>query len=85
MDSNAGVVHAIETEGRIVDARHIETDANLPVGRHVRLVVLLSTSETDIAESEWLRAAARNPAFAFLTDADEDIYSLKDGEPFVRP
>jgi hypothetical protein len=33
-------------------------------------------------ENEWLRAAARNPAFADLAAREEDIYSLSDGEPF---
>jgi hypothetical protein len=33
-------------------------------------------------ETEWLRAAASNPAFYFLNDPAEDIYSLSDGEPF---
>ena len=77
-------LRAIETHGRVVDARHIETDADLPVGRQVRVVVLLMTTEDDISESEWLAAAANDPAFAFLADAAEDIYSLKDGKPFGR-
>lgn len=77
-------MRAIETQGRVVDARHIETDADLPVGRQVRVVVLLPTTDDDLSESEWLAAAARNPAFAFLADAAEDLYSLEDGEPFVR-
>ena len=33
-------------------------------------------------EAEWLRAAIHSPAFAFLSDPEEDIYSLADGEPF---
>ncbi len=33
-------------------------------------------------ETDWLRAAAHNPAFDFLSDPEEDIYSLADGEPF---
>ncbi|HZY43055.1 MAG TPA: hypothetical protein VFF59_13775 [Anaerolineae bacterium] len=33
-------------------------------------------------ESEWLYAAARNPAFAFLHEPQEDIYTLDDGQPF---
>jgi hypothetical protein len=33
-------------------------------------------------ESKWLPAAARNPAFDFLTDSVEDVYSLDDGKPF---
>ncbi len=33
-------------------------------------------------ENEWLRAAAHNPAFAFLKEPLEDIYTLSDGKPF---
>jgi len=33
-------------------------------------------------ESEWLRAAATNPAFDFLKGPEEDIYTLADGKPF---
>ncbi len=38
--------------------------------------------EEDIDESEWLQAAAKNPAFDFLEDPAEDIYSITDGKPF---
>lgn len=38
--------------------------------------------EEDIVESEWLHAAARNPAFDELGRAEEEIYSLEDGKPF---
>lgn len=38
--------------------------------------------ETD-EEREWLWAAATNPAFGFLKDAEEDVYSPDDGRPFV--
>lgn len=79
------VLRAIETQGRVVDARHIETDADLPVGRRVRVVVLLPAVDEDPSESEWLAAASRNPAFDFLADAAEDIYSPEDGVPFVHP
>jgi hypothetical protein len=34
------------------------------------------------SEAEWLYAAARNPAFAFLHEPQEDIYTLDDGQPF---
>lgn len=36
----------------------------------------------EIDESEWLRAAATNPAFDFLKNPEEDIYTLDDGKPF---
>lgn len=33
-------------------------------------------------EQNWLRLASHNPAFAFLHEPSEDIYTLEDGEPF---
>jgi hypothetical protein len=38
--------------------------------------------DSDISETEWLHAAAANPAFDFLKDPEEDIYMLSDGRPF---
>jgi len=38
--------------------------------------------QSNIDEQEWLRAAAANPAFDFLKEPGEDIYTLADGEPF---
>ncbi|WP_199246354.1 hypothetical protein [[Phormidium] sp. ETS-05] len=35
----------------------------------------------DMDEADWLMAAASNPVFDFLKDA-EDIYTLADGQPF---
>jgi len=33
-------------------------------------------------EEEWLRAAANEPAYAFLHDPEEDIYTIADGQPY---
>jgi hypothetical protein len=46
----------------------------------VRVIILIS-EEGDIDEQEWLRAAAVNPAFDFLKEPEEDIYTLADGKP----
>jgi len=35
----------------------------------------------DFDETLWLKAAATNPAFDFLNDPEEDIYTLADGKP----
>ncbi len=43
---------------------------------------ILIPDQTDIDECEWLRAAATNPAFDFLKEPEEDIYTLADGKPF---
>jgi hypothetical protein len=37
--------------------------------------------ETELNDTEWLRSFANNPAFAFLKDTEEDIYTLLDGKP----
>jgi hypothetical protein len=36
----------------------------------------------EVHESEWLYTATVNPAFDFLNDPQEDIYTLTDGKPF---
>jgi hypothetical protein len=51
--------------------------------RESRIIVLLpEEADIDIDEMEWLRAAAVNPAFDFLKEPEEDIYTLADGRPF---
>jgi len=49
----------------------------------VRVLILLDEdfSEKD-EEAIWISSISNNPAFDFLKDSLEDIYSLKDGEPF---
>ncbi len=73
---------AIETTGRVIDARHIETTIPIPVGQRVRLLIFLpSAADDEMAESEWMEAAIKNPIFDFLANPAEDIYTLDDGEP----
>ena len=49
----------------------------------VGVLILLDDdfSEKD-EEAIWMSSISNNPAFDFLKDSTEDIYSLKDGEPF---
>ena len=59
-----------------------------PGSVYLALVALIPTLmlklgyETGIDEKEWLQAAATNPAFDFLKEPEEDIYTLADGKPF---
>jgi hypothetical protein len=73
----------IETTGKIDGERGLVLDEPLPVvgPARVRVIILLS-EEADIDEREWLQAAAANPAFDFLKEPEEDIYTLADGGPF---
>ena len=74
---------AIETTGTIDAQYHLVLDGALPITgpTNVRLIILVP-EETDIDETEWLQAAAKNPSFDFLKDPKEDIYTLSDGRPF---
>ena len=47
-----------------------------------RQIASESHSEDFEEETEWLRAATINPAFDFLKEPEEDIYTLADGKPF---
>lgn len=77
-----GPITAVELTGTIDDRRILTLDGPLPIAgpRRVRVIVLYSSDE-DWTEAEWLGAATRNPAFAYLRDSEEDIYSLTDGKP----
>ena len=77
------VEKAIEITATI-DARHqLVLDEPLPVVGPVRVrVIILLPDEIDINEKEWLRVANTNPAFDFLKESTEDIYTHADGRPF---
>jgi len=76
-------VNAIETTG-VVDAQHqLRLDAPLPIAGQSRVrVIVLVPEEADISESAWTKTASTSPAFDFLKDAAEDIYTVTDGQPF---
>lgn len=68
----------------IIDAQHkLILDEPLPIAEKTRVkVIVLLPNDFDIIEKEWLKAANANPAFDFLKDAEEDIYTHADGRPF---
>jgi len=74
---------AIEVTGIIDKDNRLRLNESLPiVGPKPVRVIILSPADDDWNEAEWLQAAAQNPAFDFLSDPAEDIYSLDDGRPF---
>ncbi len=74
---------AIEATGTIDDRQRVLLDDPLPLGHEgrVRLLILFPDDEAR-DEREWLATAAQNPAFNFLNDPAEDVYTLADGKPF---
>jgi len=85
-------LRAIEISGTVDEEHRLHLDEDVPIGgpSRVRVIILVpGTSDDevraeqgDMDEAAWLRAAARNPAFNFLNDPQEDIYTLSDGRPF---
>jgi hypothetical protein len=78
-------ITTIETTGTVAKNRQsLQLDDVLPVSspKRVRVIVLYEADNQKWDEAEWLQAAANNPAFDFLNDPAEDIYSLSDGKPF---
>jgi hypothetical protein len=76
-------MNAIETTGIVDDQHQLRLDEPLPIPgqSRVRVIVLVPEAE-DISEESWPKAALSSPAFDFLKDAAEDIYSVTDGKPF---
>ena len=73
---------AIETTGQIDKEGILHLSNPLQEkGKKVKVIVLVpeENAEEDIL---WVNSITRNPAFDFLEDPAEDIYSSKDGEPF---
>jgi len=74
---------AFEIRSKTDKTGHLKIDYKLgkPLS-NVRILILL---DEDISEKEeenlWMDSISTNPAFDFLNDSSEDIYSLKDGEP----
>ena len=77
------VEKAIETTATFDAQRQLILDEPLPISGPARVrVIILLPDDVDINEKEWLRAASANPAFDFLKEPEEDIYTLADWKPF---
>ena len=75
-------LRAIELIGTIDEKGQLHLDEPISAVGQGRVRVILLPEEAEIGENEWLKAAASNPAFDFLKDPAEDIYTLDDGQPF---
>jgi hypothetical protein len=74
---------AIEVTGTIDEHHQLQLDNLLPIPGPVRVrVIVLYPLVEEWDETKWVQAAARNPAFDFLNDPEEDLYTLADGKPF---
>ena len=74
---------AIEMTGTINEYNELQLDDILPIPgpRRVRVIVMYSAVDQS-DENQWLHAASQSPAFDFLKDPGEDIYTMIDGKPY---
>jgi hypothetical protein len=75
---------AIEINSKTDKTGHLKIDYKLDKSdKNVRVLILIADDPSDQEEENiWMNSISTNPAFDFLIDPAEDIYSLKDGEPF---
>lgn len=70
---------AIEIKSKTNKKGHLKLDLDLKeADRNVKVLILLE--EEMIDENDWLETISANPAFDFLKEEGENIYSLNDGE-----
>lgn len=76
---------AIEIAGKIDERGVLQLDHPLRLhNKQVKVIILIPEEVDEMEEDDWwLRAIMSNPAFDFLADEEEDIYTLDDGEPMT--
>lgn len=72
---------AIETHGIVNREGRLILKDQIPLPPSSVRVIVLAPDDDDMNEQDWLRSAASNEAFQFLTDPAEDIYKPSDGKP----
>ncbi len=79
---------AIEMTGTVDENHQLKLDGALPFAgpKRVRVIVLSPLTEVpdDLNELDWLKASLHNPAFEYLRDPEEDIYTISDGKPLYE-
>ncbi len=79
MKLNKTKMKAIEINSKTNKKGHLKLDLDLKeADKNVKVLILLEEKIND--ENEWLKIVSNNPAFDFLKDEQEDIYSFKDGK-----
>ncbi len=74
---------AIEIGGQIDEKGLLKIDHPLQlINKQVKIIILVPEDD-EIEDVTWLRANSSNPAFDFLKEKEEDIYSITDGEPIT--
>lgn len=77
-------MRAIEINAVTDNLGHLKID--YPINKRekkVRVIILVDESiDCNDDETKWLSVISSNPAFNFLNEPTENIYTIKDGESF---
>ena len=73
---------AIEVTGEIDSKGFLRLDHPLKMREKKVKVIILVSEDEEAEDKQWLSAMTSNPAFDFLHDEEENLYSLTDGKPF---
>ena len=78
------MMKAIEINSKTDKNGHLSIEYKLDkFGKKVRIIILLEEELTETDDEKiWMNSISNNPAFDFLKDSEEDIYTLNDAEPF---
>lgn len=70
---------AIKIKSKTNKKGHLKLDLGFKeADKNVKVLVLLEEEIND--ENDWLKVVSNNPAFDFLKEEEEDIYSLEEGK-----
>lgn len=76
-------MQAIETTAQVDQLGNLKLLTPLSVRNQKVRVIILLPEEDDIDDKSWL-LAVKNPAFDFLNEPEEDIYTVRDGNPILK-
>ena len=71
---------AIESSGFLDEKGILKLDNPLEITNQRAKIIVLIPEKEEMSDLAWLQAITLNPAFNFLNDKEEDIYSITDGE-----
>ena len=72
---------AVETEGYFDKNGDLKLKKRIGITQQpVKVIILIPDDELEENENVWLHNISTNPSFDFLSDVEEDIYTIKDGK-----
>lgn len=76
------MMQAVEAFGHIDSKGSLQINTPLPLKEgDVKVIIMYAENEEMTEEQLWIKSLSANPAFDFLKNQEEDIYSPNEGKP----